>query len=124
MKPALKHRRATPDPENALNSEISVAGRDALSASDDSVSQVQKNCMKRMETFEPHQTRILQKWFLDNIEHPYLKTEDKALIAIKTGLEVRQIQGWLTNNRKRKYQKVLQAAKRKHKDMSKYTINC
>ena len=65
--------------------------------------EVDENCLKRMETFESHQTRFLQQWFLDNIDHPYLNKQEKTKIAAQTGLQVRQIQGWLTNNRKRKY---------------------
>jgi hypothetical protein len=56
-----------------------------------------------MQTYDPHQTRFLQQWFLDNIDHPYLNKQEKKKLAAQTGLEVRQIQGWLTNNRKRKY---------------------
>lgn len=54
-------------------------------------------------TFKKAQTKILQKWFLENIEHPYLKKDDKAMLADQTGLTKKQITGWFTNNRKRKY---------------------
>ena len=60
--------------------------------------------------FSNRQTKILQKWFLDNIERPYLTKEIKANLANITGLEKKQITGWFTNNRKRKYQKILLTA--------------
>lgn len=66
--------------------------------------------------FAKEQTQVLQKWFLDNVAHPYIKKVDKALLAQKTGLTTKQITGWFTNNRKRKYQKVVEAAKKRGKD--------
>lgn len=36
--------------------------------------------------FEPHQTKLLQKWFLDNIQRPYVKPADKELLTQQTGL--------------------------------------
>ena len=60
-----------------------------------------------IKKFSNRQTKILQKWFLDNIERPYLTKEIKANLANITGLEKKQITGWFTNNRKRKYQKIL-----------------
>jgi len=36
--------------------------------------------------FQKAQTKILQKWFLDNIHHPYLKKRDKEELAQQTGL--------------------------------------
>ena len=70
-------------------------------------------------TFHKSQTKVLQRWFLDNIHHPYLKKEDKARLSQQTGLSKKQITGWFTNNRKRKYQKVSAMAKKKGKDMRK-----
>lgn len=58
---------------------------------------------------------MLQKWFLDHVDHPYIKKVDKAMLAHKTGLTTKQITGWFTNNRKRKYQKVVEAAKKRNK---------
>ena len=69
-------------------------------------------------TFKKFQTKILQKWFLDNISHPYLKKDDKIQLANETGLSKKQITGWFTNNRKRKYQKVAAIAKKKNKDFN------
>ena len=69
-------------------------------------------------TFKKYQTKVLQKWFLDNIEHPYLKKDDKIQLAHETGLSKKQITGWFTNNRKRKYQKVAVIAKKKNKDFA------
>ena len=69
--------------------------------------------------FQKSQTKILQKWFLDNIQHPYLRKDDKAMLAEQTGLSKKQITGWFTNNRKRKYQKIAIIARKKNKDLCK-----
>lgn len=58
----------------------------------------------------------MSKWFLDNIERPYLTKKTKAELAEETGLGTKQIQDWFTNNRKRKYQKVVKLALKKGKD--------
>jgi hypothetical protein len=39
------------------------------------------------------------------------------MLADQTGLSKKQITGWFTNNRKRKYQKVALVAKKKNKDL-------
>ena len=76
----------------------------------------------RGEIYAKDQTKILQKWFLDNIQHPYLKNRDKQQLANETGLSHKQISGWFTNNRKRKFQKVINAAKKKNKDFGKFLV--
>jgi hypothetical protein len=58
----------------------------------------------------------LSKWFLANIERPYLTKNKKAALAEETGLDKKQIQDWFTNNRKRKYRKVVKLALKKGKD--------
>jgi hypothetical protein len=52
-----------------------------------------------------------------------LTKDDKAMLAEKTGLTKKQITGWFTNNRKRKYQKVALAARNKGKDISKFPFD-
>lgn len=64
----------------------------------------------------------LQRWFLNNIHHPYIKKKEKDELCKETGLTRKQINGWLTNNRKRKYQKVVEAAKARNKDFSKWSL--
>jgi uncharacterized FlgJ-related protein len=73
---------------------------------------------------EPLSKKIKPKFFKNGFLkiysiHPYVKKDDKAMLAEKTGLTKKQITGWFTNNRKRKYQKVADAAKKKGKDISK-----
>lgn len=63
--------------------------------------------------FDKGQTKLLQKWFIEHIHHPYVRKEDKAMLAQKTGLTRKQVTGWFTNNRKRKYQKALDVAKKR-----------
>jgi hypothetical protein len=69
------------------------------------------------QMFSRAQTTILQRWFLDNIEHPYVRKTEKQLLATKTGLTMKQITGWLMNNRKRKYQRLVKIAQDKGKGM-------
>jgi hypothetical protein len=47
-----------------------------------------------------------------------LSKSDKVKLEKESGLSQRQIQGWFTNNRKRKYQKIVAIAKKKNKDYS------
>ena len=62
----------------------------------------------RGEAFDQPQTRILQKWLLDNIRDPYPRRKGLTNLAKKTGLSRRQVQFWMQNNRKRKLRPILQ----------------
>ena len=44
---------------------------------------------------------IMADWFLDHIEKPYLSTEEKTKLAIKSKLTDLQVCNWFTNIRKR-----------------------
>ena len=67
----------------------------------------------RGQMFDKGQTKFLQKWFIDHIKRPYVRKEDKVMLAQKMGLTRKQVTGWFTNNRKRKYQKALDVAKKR-----------
>ena len=67
--------------------------------------------------FSKWQTSILQKWFIDHIEYPYVKKMEKKMLAQQTQLTLKQITGWFTNNRKRKYQRVLALAKKRGRSL-------
>jgi hypothetical protein len=66
--------------------------------------------------FSKAATKTLSKWFLANIERPYLTKKKKAALAEETGLDQKQVQDWFTNNRKRKYQQIVKMALKKGKD--------
>lgn len=44
---------------------------------------------------------IMSDWFLDHIDKPYLSTEEKIQLALKSGLTDLQVCNWFTNIRKR-----------------------
>ena len=46
-------------------------------------------------------------WFLAHIEKPYLSTDEKNLLALKSGLTDLQVCNWFTNIRKRIWQPLL-----------------
>ena len=56
---------------------------------------------KKPSAFSKEQIDILQEWFFDNIENPYPSTEQKQFLSELTGLNVKQIQRWFGNRRKR-----------------------
>ncbi|GMH80859.1 hypothetical protein TL16_g08725, partial [Triparma laevis f. inornata] len=45
----------------------------------------------------------LKNWILspDHIQHPYPTELEKRKIMIETGIELKQLTNWFTNNRKR-----------------------
>jgi len=43
---------------------------------------------------------VLKKWLIEHVEHPYLKNNDKAMLAMQSGLSKQQVQNWFTNIRK------------------------
>lgn len=67
--------------------------------------------------FSQWQTSILQKWFIEHLEHPYAKKLEKKALAQETKLSLKQITGWFTNNRKRKYNRVLALAKKRGRNL-------
>ena len=67
--------------------------------------------------FSKWQTSILQKWFIEHLEHPYAKKIEKKALSQQTKLSLKQITGWFTNNRKRKYNRVLALAKKRGRNL-------
>ena len=59
----------------------------------------------------------MQKWFIEHLEHPYAKKLEKKALAQETKLSLKQITGWFTNNRKRKYNRVLALAKKRGRNL-------
>lgn len=50
---------------------------------------------------------VLNEWFNDNIENPYVQKEDISYLKAKTNLQASQIKNWVSNKRrKRKGSKV------------------
>ncbi|MBF0207412.1 MAG: homeobox domain-containing protein [Oligoflexia bacterium] len=53
-------------------------------------------------------TPILRTWFEQHLAHPYIKgKKEAASLAAKAGISVKQLNNWLTNNRKRVWQPQL-----------------
>ncbi|KAK6345851.1 hypothetical protein TWF730_010194 [Orbilia blumenaviensis] len=48
----------------------------------------------------------LQKWFLNNIQHPYPSEAEKQSLSEETGLSVRQVTDWFANTRRRRKYKT------------------
>lgn len=67
----------------------------------------------KKSNFTRSQTSILKKWFIQHAENPYLKEESRNELAIKTGLEPRQVSNWFTNVRKRIWQPIKKKNKNK-----------
>jgi hypothetical protein len=51
------------------------------------------------------QLSILQEWFDMHEDDPYPDVDEKANLSIQTGMEVRQVEHWFTNQRKRHWNK-------------------
>ncbi|AYV80582.1 MAG: homeobox protein 4 [Harvfovirus sp.] len=50
---------------------------------------------------DPNENKILLQWLEANREHPYPSTRQKEELAIETGLELKQVNYWFTNVRRR-----------------------
>ncbi|KAK6331609.1 hypothetical protein TWF718_002158 [Orbilia javanica] len=48
----------------------------------------------------------LQRWFMNNIQHPYPSEADKQALSEDTGLSVRQVADWFANTRRRRKYKT------------------
>ncbi|KAK6511143.1 hypothetical protein TWF481_000065 [Arthrobotrys musiformis] len=46
--------------------------------------------------------QALQRWFMNNIQHPYPSEADKQSLSEETGLSVRQVADWFANTRRRR----------------------
>ena len=55
----------------------------------------------RRRNLRRDQLRVLTKWFDDHFADPYPTPEEKDVLAQSLGMEIRQIEHWFTNRRKR-----------------------
>lgn len=46
----------------------------------------ERSLQRKQEIFDRKATKIMQKWFLDNIQHPYINKKDKQELCEQTGL--------------------------------------
>ena len=46
--------------------------------------------------------KILNRWYDDHINHPYMTKEDQIQLTHATGLSAKQLSVWFTNQRTRK----------------------
>jgi hypothetical protein len=59
------------------------------------------------EYFTPKQLEALDAYFLQNIEHPYMKLQQKVNLAADINTSVPRISNWLINQRQRKWRDQL-----------------
>lgn len=59
----------------------------------------------RRRNHRQDQTEILRQWFDDHAADPYPTPNEKAVLAKRVGMEVRQVEHWFTNHRKRHWLK-------------------
>lgn len=50
------------------------------------------------------QVRRLKSWFDSHHDNPYPKRSEKQDLASTTGMQVKQVEGWFTNHRKRHWE--------------------
>jgi len=60
-----------------------------------------KRAPARRRNHRSDQLRTLRRWFDDHMDDPYPTPREKAILAIEVGMEVKQIEHWFTNRRKR-----------------------
>ena len=53
------------------------------------------------------QTRVLTEWFDAHYQDPYPTQPEKVMLAAATKMEVRQIEHWFTNKRKRGWRQAM-----------------
>ncbi|RVD84864.1 uncharacterized protein DFL_003200 [Arthrobotrys flagrans] len=50
--------------------------------------------------------QALQRWFINNIQHPYPSEAEKQSLSEETGLSIRQVADWFANTRRRRKYKT------------------
>lgn len=76
----------------------------------DAISNLEEQPLRRRHRggrLDAHATKVLVKWFEDNITKPYPSREAKEKISKETGLSHSQIRNWFTNIRKRHWTPVV-----------------
>jgi hypothetical protein len=64
----------------------------------------QNTNQKHRPNFSPAAVAVLKSWLDDHKNYPYPSSDEKDILARKTGLDVKQINTWFANNRKRAFQ--------------------
>ena len=59
----------------------------------------------RRRNHKQEQLQILRKWFDAHSNDPYPSPDEKVFLADQVGMEVRQVEHWFTNRRKRHWKK-------------------
>merc|ERR1719446_1162867 len=73
-------------------------------------------CKRRRQNHSHEQTNVLMNWFNANEVDPYPSSGEKDRLSEMTGLDVRQIEHWFTNRRKRSWRtKSLKALREEHR---------
>ena len=70
--------------------------------------------VNRRRNHRQDQLAVLRRWFEQHAEDPYPSPEEKSVLAAHCGMEVRQIEHWFTNRRKRHWNKKLRGSPDDH----------
>jgi hypothetical protein len=62
--------------------------------------------------FEKNQVQPLTEWLLKHSSNPYPSMDDKADLAMKSGLSTQQVQNWFINMRKRHWTPMMNGKRR------------
>ena len=57
--------------------------------------------MKHRPRLGNYRSNILQSWFDEHLDDPYPSPDEKTWLAQKAGMDMRQVQNWFINQRKR-----------------------
>lgn len=98
----------------------SSAAAAAVPAAYASTPQDQKQCRApkaiRRRNHRQDQLSALRRWFYEHASDPYPTPEEKMVLASEVGMEVKQIEHWFTNHRKRHWAKEQAGAPSTAKD--------
>lgn len=64
---------------------------------------------RRRGTLDKYAVSVLRQYLFDHFAHPYPTDQEKAELAIKTGLKVSQVNYWFINARVRIWRPLLES---------------
>lgn len=78
---------------------------------------VAKGAATRGRPHKSARVQILKSWFDEHSQDPYPTPAEKEALAFETGMEIKQIDNWFTNHRKRHWAKGSQLPRERIDDM-------
>ena len=64
------------------------------------------NSKGKRESKSKRNNSVLEEWFEKNKDNPYPSPEEKKDLAIEGNMDLKQVEHWFTNHRKRKWKKM------------------